>query len=303
MTQDRTGCDQRYGIGDREAGPWGIGATVARIPIASHAAGGGGTARSLWLARALDREILPRLLKRQAIRSERFRLPAIGADLPIDALPELVTVLRSGDDDWVSSIVDRHLSAGVAIETVLLGLLTPAARHFGDLWAEDLVGFAEVTLVVYALQHQLRRIVPAMVGEHGFAGGDLGAALLLPTPGEQHSFGLLMVAEFLRKAGWAVWTEFPASSGEVGDIVAADWFSLVGLSIGGVALRDVLARSVSEIRRRSANPDVAVLLGGPAVLLYPALADEVGADGAARDAVEAVVLAGRVGARHERRTI
>ena len=88
----------------------------------------------------------------------------------------------------------------ISVESIFLDLLAPAARQLGTQWEADVTDFANVTLGVSRLQRIMRRLgdtflqrdQPRQRGE---------SALLTIIPGEQHSFGLSMVAEFFRRAG------------------------------------------------------------------------------------------------------
>ena len=66
-------------------------------------------------------------------------------------------------DEMASAVAyaDRARAAGVSQESLYLELLAPAARHLGDLWTEDLLGFAEVTLGLGQLHRVLRELSPA----------------------------------------------------------------------------------------------------------------------------------------------
>ena len=58
--------------------------------------------------------------------------------------------------------------------------------------------------------------------------------LLLPGPGEQHTFGLSMVAEFFRRSGWEVVGGTGPESLDPVRAVRDEWFDVVGISVGVV---------------------------------------------------------------------
>jgi MerR family transcriptional regulator, light-induced transcriptional regulator len=108
--------------------------------------------------------------------------------------------------------------------------------------------------------------------------------LLLPCPGEQHTFGLSLVAEFFYRAGWDVSTSFVQPTGSLSALVEREWFDVVGLSLGHTAQAGRLDDCVRQIRRASMNPRVLVLAGGVAFALDPELAGQVSADAVINDA-------------------
>jgi len=50
-------------------------------------------------------------------------------------------------------------------------------------------------------------------------------------PGEQHTFGVRIVEQFLRKAGWEVSIGLASTPLEIAALVASEWFDVVGLTL------------------------------------------------------------------------
>ena len=115
--------------------------------------------------------------------------------------------------------------------------------------------------------------------------------LLAPAAGEQHIFGLSVVAAFFRRAGWDVTFEPRVAFDDLLTLVRAERFTAVGLTVANDRLLSALPGQVEALRRASLNPNATLLAGGPAFLLDPDLHDRVGVDAVARDATEAVQMA------------
>ena len=115
--------------------------------------------------------------------------------------------------------------------------------------------------------------------------------LLVPAPGEQHTFGLAMVATFFRRAGWTVWSEPLACSNDLVGIVRNEWFSVVGFSLSCASRMEALATHIRRVRRASRNPAVGILVGGQVFLERPELVVLVGADATAVDGRQATLQA------------
>jgi methanogenic corrinoid protein MtbC1 len=115
---------------------------------------------------------------------------------------------------------------------------------------------------------------------------------LLPAPGEQHTLGLVVLAEFFRREGWQIAggpVSSQAATGADAAKAARDtWIDVVGFSIGSASRVDGLTASIRAVRKASRNRDVAVMIGGPLFLLQPDLVGRVGADMGAIDAQAAV---------------
>ncbi len=186
--------------------------------------------------------------------------------------------------------IDALRSEGLAVEAVLLQLLAPAARHLGDLWLEDKLGFLDVTSGLGRLQGIMRALGPDMDGEQpGIIHGK--KVLLAPVWGEQHIFGLSVVAAFFRRAGWDVTFEPRIAFEELLILVRAQRFTTIGLSVANDKYTDVLPKQIKALRSASLNEHVTILAGGAAFSMDPDLQKLIGADAVASDATEAVQMA------------
>jgi methanogenic corrinoid protein MtbC1 len=205
------------------------------------------------------------------------------------------TLLALGNDetaalDYVESLIAR----GTATELIFLNLLAPAAHRLGEMWEDDTTSFANVTLAVSRLQRILRHLGESVADERRASGA--GTVLLTAIPGEQHSFGLAMVAEFFRWDGWDIWTGPFASRRELMALVQERAFDVVGFSVSGDRRLDELKRDIQDIRRDSRNRRVAVLLGGPLLIRRPDLVRTLGADACATDGASAPRVARQIAA-------
>jgi methanogenic corrinoid protein MtbC1 len=142
-----------------------------------------------------------------------------------------------------------------------------------------------VTLAVGRLQRVLWRLGESFAAEGQRGGGE--SILLSIIPGEQHSFGLSMVAEFFRRAGWNLCTGPFSSHQELTSLVHNHWFDVVGFSISSDRRLDELRKDIQDIRRNSRNRSVGVMLGGPMVMAHPDLVAKLGADIMSADATTA----------------
>ncbi len=248
-------------------------------------------AANLWkvrLERVIHLEVLPRLILSLGAQgpSETKQEQRVGASLAV-LLDDFVHVLLKPDPDEAMVFVEKIRVEGGVNHAIFLDLLAPAARRLGNLWNNDDCDFMEVAVGVQRLQRILRVLSPIS------SGGDWGDSgrnrvLLLPAPGETHLFGIAIVAKFFLDAGWDVTqsTEY-----DFLDKVSSSWFDVIGFSMSYYLNLDKLAQAVAAARRCSANPDLRVLVGGPAFLDNPGLVAKVGADAMAIDAPSAVVSA------------
>jgi methylmalonyl-CoA mutase cobalamin-binding subunit len=115
--------------------------------------------------------------------------------------------------------------------------------------------------------------------------------LLLPAPGEQHSFGVSVVADAFRADGWWVRSAPAASRSQLQRLVQDEWFDVIGLSVSSERFLKGLPTCIRAVRETSCNPRSFVMLGGVAVICQPERARFLGADAVAEDAVNALRLA------------
>lgn len=238
------------------------------------------------LFRTLYTQVIPRV--------EQSRRPgAAGLSLAAPSPQEvslLTTLILDGAEQGITALFERLRRRTVPAETIFVDLLAPVARRLGELWMDDRCGFATVTVGVARLQRLMREFsvdfaLQAPLNEQP------QSVLLAQPPDEQHGLGVAIVAEFFRRDGWAVealvgpWSEDPARR------VQADWFDVVGFSIGSETRLDWLRLRIDAVRLASRNAALVVLVGGPLFQANPVWADHVGADAWVLDGRQVPALA------------
>jgi len=236
------------------------------------------------LARIVEGDIIPRLMlvHRLERQNDENSLP-----LSPDTIERFALYALSSGHDSLMAIVGKLLQQGVSLESVYVELLGPAARRLGEFWEDDRVSFADVTIGLGRLQHVVRELslhsqneLPSSVGR---------SALFAAAPGEQHTFGLVIIEEFFRRSGWRTWAELSGSLAEVVSAVQAHDFDLFGMSASSDERLDQIAPMIMQVRKVSRNRDITVMVGGRLFVEGPELVAKVGADAMATDARQAVL--------------
>jgi MerR family transcriptional regulator, light-induced transcriptional regulator len=155
------------------------------------------------------------------------------------------------------------------------------------MWTADLCTFVDVTLGLSRMHKMLRRFSGGLGIETDGPGAGHNA-LLVPAPGEQHTFGLRIVEEFLLREGWNVRSNLKATYDETIDLVASNYFDMIGFALSGETLLKPLISVITAVRQASQNCSIRVIVGGVIFVEQPELYRRVGADAFARDAVDAV---------------
>lgn len=242
---------------------------------------GGAALQALLLAKAVEYEIIPRLmLAHRSTQPPVLADPAGDGKVTLQDITQFASLALLNDDGEVRESVAALRDRGVPLEAIFMDLLAPVARRLGEMWERDLCSFSDVTMALGRLQKVLRdnsRAFSQQGSER--VGSQLNGKriLLMPCPGEQHTFGLSMVAEIFHRASWDVVTCFLHSS-SAEQVVRQEWYDVVGFSLGNEEGVPQLNRVIERVRQGSQNPRVSIIAGGPLFLLQPELCARVPAD-------------------------
>jgi methanogenic corrinoid protein MtbC1 len=245
------------------------------------------------LLSVIESQIIPRLL-------DAHQGPALlgvaAPDTPVvpatpQDMQDFATACMDVDSQAVFAQVDVLRGKGLSVQTIFLDVITPAARHLGDLWKEDQLDFTVVAQGLLRMHHAMRHLGYETHDGPQIA-GDVRRIMLASAPGSQHILGLAMVSEFFRGDGWQVVVEISTTETALLNAVAHEWFDVVGLSVGLVEQLPHIPRLIASLKKASRNPHTFVVLGGPALLDSSNHAMALGADGISVNAAEAVNLAG-----------
>lgn len=239
------------------------------------------------LSETIEGDIIPRLMlafERHSVA--RAQAAPLGNRLS-DSVDEYVHLLLTHDASVAINYVSTLRSDGIPLSALYLDLLSPAARRLGEMWEEDECSFTDVTIGVCRMHQVLLEFSRCFDATNGSA--DPGRnALIVPVPGEKHTFGLFMVMEFFRRAGWNCWSGSPLSKRDFHKLVESQDFDVIGVSVSADQFVDTATDLISEIRCGSRNSDIPIVVGGRAILDKPELAEVIGADAMAADGRDAV---------------
>lgn len=203
------------------------------------------------LTRTIEAEVIPRLMLAHKKKGE-----ACAADFDpapsTDEIAEFARIILQHDLSVATSYVELLRTNGASLESLFLNLLAPTARLLGELWTQDILSFGEVTIGLSRLQQVLRALSAPHENElepafNGYR------ALLTPTPGEHHSFGLNIVDEFMRRASWEVESGAALTRVQVISTLRNEWFDMVGISLSCETLLERLTSVIQGIRRSSVH--------------------------------------------------
>ena len=229
---------------------------------------GGELPDPVHLMQTIQQQIIPRLVVAHGATMVTScgdtRLPPTEEE--IAELARLAVAQRIED---AVMMVGRLSQQGLSFESLMLGLLAPAARALGDGWLEDELTFAEVTVGLGTLHHVLAALRPSP----RLVSVDAPVVVLALASGEQHNLGLTIFAEFLKRVGLSVL--FTHDHSETLDLVREHDVMALGFSVSSDRWLKPLSKLMTSAKRHSRNPDLLLLVGGS--VDATALAQKVGA--------------------------
>ncbi len=244
-------------------------------------------APGLLLKETIERDIVPHLLTLHptGLRDDRLSDALETAPLAFEFAREAA----GRHPEQMFAHLETLLEGGAAPERLCLDVLAPAARHLGDLWVQDEYDFVAVTIGVMQLQQAMLHLMPRDAVSVPPAQRAARAASILMTtvPGNDHTFGVAMAADFFRRAGWAVSSGTPRRLESLQHHLRTQRFDAIGFSVSCEAQLEMLARSIAAVRQSSINSRIVTVIGGPLFMSDPQLALQFGADMVATDGAQA----------------
>lgn len=171
--------------------------------------------------------------------------------------------LLAGDEGGAERAIREAMEAGLAECVIYDALIAPSMRRVGDLWAAGAITVADehlatdITLRMVALLRECFRVAERR---------DRHRVMLAGIELERHTVGLEMAGSVLTHGGYEVQmlgADLPVDA--LTSAVERHRPSLVGLSATLAATAKVLPAAVYAVR--AADPNVGVIIGGPAASL------------------------------------
>jgi hypothetical protein len=200
---------------------------------------------------------------------------------PHPRVTELAELLVATDQGAALELISELQGSDELVAPLFATLFEPAARSLGDLWNEDVCSEFDVSLGLLRLQTAIRLLTTGtFVGRPSRLPQPV--VLIAPEPGELHRLGAALDTSVLQNAGWSPQCEYPSDDAALQDLLAANWFDVLDLSLSVAFRRDHLlprlAETITQARRASRNPGLVVVVGGRVFLEQQSAGRLVGAD-------------------------
>lgn len=195
-----------------------------------------------------------------------------------DADKALVDALLGPGELTAMRRVARMIGQGVPVAEIYLVHLTGSARRLGQMWEDDSLSSAQVTLAAARIYTIMRGLSPELPCPDGLAERH---AVFAPVPGSKHVLGARMAADLFRRDGWHIDLRFCDTGEELLSDLAQMDFRVLGLS--AAARADILGLTRVIAALRVTAPHVRVLIAGNLARLEPDLRLICDADAVATD--------------------
>jgi methanogenic corrinoid protein MtbC1 len=214
---------------------------------------------------ALAAEVITRLERKGSVE----RLP------PEADVEALCDALISPREEAAAELVLAARLKGMSIDMIYLGYLAVSARRLGERWDQDRTTSAQMTIAagrIYAIMRGLRQAFAL----DQYLKADQPRALFAATPGENHTLGVTMAADYFRRRGWQIDLRTGLTHHELVAVTEQIPYPIIGISAGSERMVFPLARLIVALRITS--PAAWIMVSGKIVDLVPELPSLVDAD-------------------------
>jgi methylmalonyl-CoA mutase cobalamin-binding domain/chain len=205
----------------------------------------------------------------------------------------MLDFMLNSEREAAAAFVDSLLAEGANAQFIIQEILDPALVRQGIMWGQGSVSLAQAYVAAKIAEDALIRCAPAVAD--GAIVRRRGTIIVGNTEDDFHSLGRKIVATFLKANGWEVY--------DLGNDVLAEDFVDAAVRhnagiIGVSAMMYTTALNIRKIRdclqKRRLSGRIKLAAGGAVFNGRTDLVAEVGADGTAANAYEAVLLMDRL---------
>jgi methanogenic corrinoid protein MtbC1 len=204
---------------------------------------------------------------------------------------DYLDALLEGQRHIASQLVLDAVEQGVSVKDIYLNVFQRSQYEIGRLWQMNQISVAQEHYCTAATQLIMSQLYP-----HIFASERIGRSLVATCGGDDlHEIGIRMVADMFEIEGWDTYYLGANSPAET-VVQALKERQADVLCVSATLLFHIpaVAELIERIRESDIGGSVQVLVGGYPFNAAPDLWKQIGADGYAQDALEAVAVASRL---------
>jgi methanogenic corrinoid protein MtbC1 len=198
-----------------------------------------------------------------------------------------LVLLLHGDTQGCLKLADQSIRTADEVKSFYLDVVWPAMSKIGHMWESNQISVAEEHLATAIVG----RVMAALYPRFAAFASNRGTVVVSAGPNEFHEIGARMVADFMEMDGWDVTylgANTPVSA--LVEILKRNKPFMVALSVATGFNLDNARLVIQAIREDQETIDVKIMIGGLAFSGMPQLWRDLGADGYAADAENAVTV-------------
>lgn len=234
-----------------------------------------------------DLSVLARtVVARLAARSGNVRVGRVPCPVDDAMVQSIARAVASADPAAFEALRPDLRRARIGDMDLVDSYFPAVARYLGCGWAEDRTSWAEVTIGVARMQSLVHQIG---LDWDGSTAPDADSVLVVLPEGEQHSFGVQVMAGQLRRQGVSVHLQIGPRPAALRSLVQERHYDCALISVGSEDRIDACRKLVKTLKEGS-DGRLWVAVGGAVLDLGRDIIGMTGADMATNDPAE--VLAG-----------
>lgn len=175
----------------------------------------------------------------------------------------LSAVILNPDMSEAHLEIEAALRDNVSVDVVIDEILPIVARDLGERWFADKISFADVSIGTARLQQSIRDLRRRDVKPRVPDRRDARVLLIIP-PGEDHTFGLFIAADQLRRAGLIVDISIAERRADLINRLKVSPPRMVGITASGIRTVASVIELVTTVRTH-VRGFVPIVLGGSVV--------------------------------------
>ena len=229
------------------------------------------------LSKKLPEDLVASLAREVILRvASRTVAAAVARPVSQEELLAFSTALASDSPKSAAQFITAEREAGRPAEDIYVNLLAPAARQLGDMWNSDHITFAQVTVGsgrIFAIMRSMRHMFETS------APAEEPAVIFASVPGETHTLGVRMAADFFRTDGWNISLLIGLSHDDLLAEIAQISSHMLGLSFSGEHSLEALSQLIVALH--ICAPHLSIVICGQEVEEFRAILELMGVDGIA----------------------
>ncbi len=203
------------------------------------------------------------------------------------------------DIDQAYDIIRDKMASGMTLQQIYLEILQPTLYEVGELWQQRIITVAKEHYITAAIQNIIGKLYPYVFREHNQKTYSMTGVC---AGNEMHEIGMRMTTDFFELSGWD--TTFLGSNLPI-DLIVEHLIEYPTdlLAISATTLNHLvdLKELIHTVKQNEKLNHIKIIVGGKVFNDTPHLWKNIGADGFAEDAEQAILIANLiVGETHDK---